>query len=60
MEIRGQEFLLSQDDMKFVLEMIDQGIINNSISDFTLRILAKSWYDRGYEDAKAESEDAES
>jgi hypothetical protein len=60
MEIRGQEFLLSQDDMKFVLEMIDQGIINNSISDFTLRILAKSWYDRGYEDAKVESEDAES
>jgi hypothetical protein len=60
MEIKDKDFMLSKDDMEFVLEMIDQGIIKNSISEFTLRMLAKSWYDRGYEDAQIEKENGES
>jgi hypothetical protein len=56
MQMKDKDFLLSKDDMEFVLEMIDQGIIKNSISDFTLRILAKAWYDRGYDDAQMEIE----
>lgn len=60
MEMINQDFVLSKDDMKFVLEMIDQGTISNAISDFTLRTLAKTWYDRGYEDAKAEQNDDDS
>ena len=58
--MKNKDFVLSKEDMEFVLEMIDQGVIKNSISDFTLRILAKAWYDRGYEDAQAEIENGES
>lgn len=60
MQMKDKDFVLSKEDMEFVLEMIDQGVIKNSISEFTLRILAKAWYDRGYEDAQTEIENGES
>jgi hypothetical protein len=60
MQMKDKDFVLSHDDMQFVLEMIDQGLIKNTISDFTLKILAKAWYDRGYDDAKMELENVES
>lgn len=42
--------MASNDDLKFLDEMVAMGILEETTESFGLRNLAKIWYERGYYD----------
>ena len=51
MQINSREdAMASNDDLKFLDEMVAMGILEETTEYFGLRNLAKIWYERGYYD----------
>lgn len=50
MEIERDIAYLDEDDKEFILEMLEDKVINNLIDPISLRDFASLWYERGYDD----------
>lgn len=46
----NHDAIASNDDLKFLDEMVAMGILEETTENFSLRKLAKIWYERGYYD----------
>ena len=50
MEIERDIAYLDEDDKAFILEMLEDGVIESLVEPLSLRNFASTWYERGYED----------
>lgn len=50
MEIERDIAYLDEDDKEFILEMLEDKVINNLIDPLSLRGFASLWYERGFSD----------
>jgi hypothetical protein len=51
MEIERDIAYLDEDDKAFILEMLEDEVIESIVAPLSLRKFASMWYERGYEDA---------
>lgn len=52
MEFERDIAYLDEDDKAFVLEMLEDGVIESIVEPLSLRNFANVWYERGFEDGK--------
>ena len=52
MEIERDIAYLDEDDKQFIIEMVEDGVIQDIVKPLSLREFASTWYERGFQDGQ--------